>query len=252
MKTITIGRDMNCDVYVDNRMISRRHAILRIHPTGKMELVDMSTNGTYVNGIRLSSNVPFPLKRKDIVSFAHVSQLDWKLIPNPFKWVRLGLIALAAIAVAIAVVMIVRSCGNDDSYNEEEYVEKGSGHSGGNHIKSDSLKNNNASPFENSRNDVKDPSNAPNAMDNDSGEAVNHSRELPKNTDSKNDTARAKNESVLDKVMRNTPSAKRQATDAAKNSKPIDKKTGTKKADDKKKTEDEKTDTKNSVPNQMI
>ena len=247
MKTITIGRDMNCDVYVDNRMISRRHAILRIHPTGKMELVDMSTNGTYVNGIRLSSNVPFPLKRKDIVSFAHVSQLDWKLIPNPFKWVKLGLIALAAIAVVIAMVMIVRSCGNDNPYNEEEYVEKGSGHSGGNYIKSDSLKNNNTSPFEKGNNNVKDPSNEPGATGNSSGEAVNHNRELPKNANSKNDT----NESVIDKVMRNTPSAKGKAANAAKNSKSIDK-TGTKKAKDKKKADDKKTDTKNSVPNQMI
>lgn len=247
MKTITIGRDMNCDVYVDNRMISRRHAILRIHPTGKMELVDMSTNGTYVNGIRLSSNVPFPLKRKDIVSFAHVSQLDWKLIPNPFKWVRLGLIALAAIAVAIAMVMIVKSCSNNESYNEEEYVEKGSGHSKGNYIKSDSLKNNNTSPFEKGNNNVKDSSNEPSITDNGSGEAVNHNRELPKNANSKNDT----NESVIDKVMRNTPSAKRQAADATKNSKPIEK-AGNKKPNGKRKTDDKKTDTKNSVPNQMI
>ena len=51
MKTITIGRGDGADIIIDNEMISRRHAILKISTFGKMEIVDMGRNGTYVKRI---------------------------------------------------------------------------------------------------------------------------------------------------------------------------------------------------------
>ena len=53
MKTITIGRGDGCQIFIDDDLISRRHAILKISTFGKMEIVDMGKNGTFVNGIRL-------------------------------------------------------------------------------------------------------------------------------------------------------------------------------------------------------
>ncbi len=84
MKILSIGRDSGCDIVLHDHsdVISRRHAVLNITSTGKMTLIDQGRNGTYVNGIKITPNIPFPVKRNDVVSFAHVMQLDWTLIPN--------------------------------------------------------------------------------------------------------------------------------------------------------------------------
>ena len=51
MKTITIGRGDGCNIYIDDESMSRRHAIIKIPTFGEMEIVDMSKNGTSVNGV---------------------------------------------------------------------------------------------------------------------------------------------------------------------------------------------------------
>ena len=100
MKVYSIGRDAACNIVIDDNtdVISRRHAILNVAPSGKMTIVDQSHNGTYVNGIRISSNVPVPVTRKDNVSFAHVARLDWNMIPNTgatiVRWVVIGVVAV--------------------------------------------------------------------------------------------------------------------------------------------------------------
>lgn len=90
MKSLSIGRDVGCDIVLNDGkdLISRRHAILYIYPTGKMAIVDQGQNGTYVNGIKITPNVPFPVSRKDKIMFAHVLQLDWKLVPNRIAQLR--------------------------------------------------------------------------------------------------------------------------------------------------------------------
>ena len=100
MKVYSIGREVGCDIVINDNsdVISRRHATLNVASSGKMTIVDLSHNGTYVNGIRISPNVPVPVTRKDNVSFAHVARLDWNLIPNTgatiIKWVALGVLAV--------------------------------------------------------------------------------------------------------------------------------------------------------------
>lgn len=86
MKALSIGREQGCDIVINDStdVISRRHAILNISSSGKITIVDQSRNGTYVNGIRISQNVPVPVTRKDIISFAHVAKLDWNAVPNQF------------------------------------------------------------------------------------------------------------------------------------------------------------------------
>ena len=108
MKVYSIGREVGCDIVINDttNVVSRRHAILNVASSGKMTIVDQSQNGTYVNGIRVSPNVPVPVTRKDNVSFAHIARLDWNLIPNPrARIMQYALLVAAAIALVIGVVL---------------------------------------------------------------------------------------------------------------------------------------------------
>ena len=106
MKAYSIGRESGCDIviYDSTDVVSRRHAVLNVHPNGKMFIVDQSRNGTYVNGIRVTPNVPVPVSRKDIISFAHVVKLDWSQVPATNLWMQVaawvvGVLLLAAIGI---------------------------------------------------------------------------------------------------------------------------------------------------------
>lgn len=103
MKVYSIGREGGCDIVLNDPsdVISRRHAVLNVSPSGKMTIVDQSTNGTYVNGMRISSGVPYPVTRKDSISFAHVARLNWDLIPSSnqyLKYVVIGVVPLLLIS----------------------------------------------------------------------------------------------------------------------------------------------------------
>lgn len=102
MKVYSIGRGQDCDIVIaDNSdVVSRHHAVLTIFPSGKMCITDQSTNGTYVNGIKISPNVAVPVTRKDSVSFAHVSKLDWKLVP---KFTPVWVWGIVGIVVAVVL-----------------------------------------------------------------------------------------------------------------------------------------------------
>lgn len=102
MKTISIGRDDQCNIVLIDKtsVVSRRHAVITIDNWGKMTITDYSANGTYINGIKMSSNVPVPITRKDTISFAHVADLDWRLVPN----VRRKLLSTTSIAGSVIVI----------------------------------------------------------------------------------------------------------------------------------------------------
>jgi len=128
MKTITIGRGDGCGIFIDDYRISRSHALLKIHTFGKMEIVDMGKNGTWVNGIRLRPGVPFPVKRKDVVNFADAAQLNWNLVEDPLKTYKIvGIIAGIVIVTIIAIALIASYLNNGTSVSTESY-------SGGNPI----------------------------------------------------------------------------------------------------------------------
>lgn len=107
MKTYSIGRDTNCDIVINDKtdVVSRRHALINVFPSGKMTIVDQSSNGTYVNGIRVSPNVPVPVTRKDIISLAHIVRLDWNMVPKSNEWVKYVLIAFVSLILLNAAVM---------------------------------------------------------------------------------------------------------------------------------------------------
>lgn len=118
MKTITIGRESSCTICINDERISRRHALIKIHDTGKMEIVDLSTNGTYVNGIKLAKNVPFPVTRKNSVVFAHARQLDWNDVPNPMRMIKIVLLSLLGLIVmALIIIFSVKACNKVPEYN---------------------------------------------------------------------------------------------------------------------------------------
>lgn len=107
MKVITIGRDPSCSIVINDPQISRRHAIVRVSDLGKIEIVDLSSNGTSVNGNPLRKNVPCPVTRKNQITFAGVSKLNWDDIPNParlYKWIGIGILGIVTLAIIIAMV----------------------------------------------------------------------------------------------------------------------------------------------------
>lgn len=117
MKTITIGRDASCTICINDERISRRHALIKIHNTGKMEIVDLSSNGTYVNGIKLAKNVPFPVTRKNSVVLAHARQLDWNDVPDPMRLVKIALLSiLGLIVLTFIIVFSIKSCDKAPEY----------------------------------------------------------------------------------------------------------------------------------------
>ena len=105
-KIYTIGRDEGCDIVIPDStdVISRLHATIRVEPNDKIFITDQSRNGTYVNGMKMSSNVEIPISRKDVVSFAHIYNLDWSLVPkqksNTIKVVAIILLIAALLGLA--------------------------------------------------------------------------------------------------------------------------------------------------------
>ena len=99
MKVYSIGREGGCDIVINDPsdVISRRHAVLNVSPSGKMTIVDQSTNGTYVNGMRINSGVPYPVTRKDSISFAHVARLNWDLIPSSNQTLKYAAIVVISL-----------------------------------------------------------------------------------------------------------------------------------------------------------
>lgn len=84
IKQFTIGRGDDCQIRVQDQTqkVSRNHATLKITKNGKMFIIDHSTNGTWVNGVKISQSVDYPIKRGDTVSFGHAAELNWELVPR--------------------------------------------------------------------------------------------------------------------------------------------------------------------------
>lgn len=127
MKVYSIGREMDCDIVINDNtdVISRRHAILSVDNFGKMTITDQSQNGTYVNGIRLSSNVAVPVSRRDNISFAQISRLDWSLIPNPtkiYKYIAASILGILLLAFLIWGGLKLFNGGNSNKPSVENQV----------------------------------------------------------------------------------------------------------------------------------
>lgn len=123
MKALSIGREQGCDIVINDStdVISRRHAILNISSSGKITIVDQSRNGTYVNGIRISQNVPVPVTRKDIISFAHVAKLDWNAVPksnSTMGYIIMGIVGVLVITCGLFAYQYMKPGDSDSNKGE--------------------------------------------------------------------------------------------------------------------------------------
>lgn len=114
-KIYTIGRDSSCDIVIQDPtdIISRLHATIRVESNKKIYITDQSRNGTFVNGIKMASNVEIPVSREDVISFAHIYNFDWNSIPkqkNNFMYIILFAVLVGIIAGGIVFFM----SGRDD------------------------------------------------------------------------------------------------------------------------------------------
>lgn len=78
-----LGRDRGCDVVAEGKGVSRRHAVIQ-HAAGSYLLTDQSSNGTRVNGARLTK--PHSLRPGDVITIG-TSEFRWQtkepLRPGP-------------------------------------------------------------------------------------------------------------------------------------------------------------------------
>lgn len=105
-KTYTIGRDTQCDIIINDQtdVISRVHAVLRMKGRKKITITDQSRNGTYINGIRMISNVEVPVSRNDVISFAHIRELDWSEVPGASSsWGKYLLVSALAVFILAGI-----------------------------------------------------------------------------------------------------------------------------------------------------
>jgi len=105
----TIGSLPRNDIVIEHKDVSRSHAQLLEKVTGEIVITDSgSTNGTYVNGQKISVQV---LRQGDRVLIANKYPLDWENVfgkePKP-QPKRLKKILIPAAAVAAAAIII---CG---------------------------------------------------------------------------------------------------------------------------------------------
>jgi len=73
--SLTVGRDPNCDIEISDPQVSRQHACIKCQ--GDLTVIeDMgSTNGTFVNGMRLTS--PHTLDNGDVISLGDAVTLTY-------------------------------------------------------------------------------------------------------------------------------------------------------------------------------
>jgi hypothetical protein len=83
-RMIFVGRSANNDIVLLNKMVSKLHAYFCQLPGSRvMQLVDMnSTNGTFINGDRLSPSVKTNLDDADVISFGPETKLEFFSVPG--------------------------------------------------------------------------------------------------------------------------------------------------------------------------
>jgi hypothetical protein len=82
MKIFKVGRSSQNDIIIQdqNERVSRFHAEIRVNPRGAIEIIDHSSNGTWVNGDRLQKGYTYNIRFGDDIRFANIYKLDWSKV----------------------------------------------------------------------------------------------------------------------------------------------------------------------------
>lgn len=109
MRALKIGRSEDCHIILEDpqNLISRTHAILRFYPLGKMEIVPMGTNKTYINGKEAKNGKAWKVSRKDVISFAHAKDLDWGKVPNPYAKIYKTIASAVFVILFLFVILLL-------------------------------------------------------------------------------------------------------------------------------------------------
>lgn len=102
-----IGRNSACQISFSSfDDVSDKHAYLCKLSDGRVVIIDNnSTNGTYVNGAKISG--PYYLKKGDLVNISGLHPLNWEAVyPTPINIKYKPFIAIAA-AVALLIILLV-------------------------------------------------------------------------------------------------------------------------------------------------
>ncbi|HIE57803.1 MAG TPA: FHA domain-containing protein [Anaerolineales bacterium] len=86
---LVIGREAACEITIDDKTISRRHAKIN-HLNGRYFIADLgSSNGTFINGNRLGSS-PVPLAPGDQIQLGTAVTLVFEPLVSPEAPTRIG------------------------------------------------------------------------------------------------------------------------------------------------------------------
>jgi len=67
---VIVGRSDRAHVRIDSASVSQDHAVFRPFPDGSWQVIDReSTNGTFVNGVRIAPGVPTRLREGCVLRF---------------------------------------------------------------------------------------------------------------------------------------------------------------------------------------
>jgi hypothetical protein len=68
---VTLGRARNNDIVIDDGSVSKFHATFTKNPDGRWALTDKSTNGTRLDGVKLTKDKAAPLGSGSVITIAH-------------------------------------------------------------------------------------------------------------------------------------------------------------------------------------
>lgn len=122
MRKITIGRGRECDIRIDDLTdaVSRRQAVIKVSPSGKMEIYDTSTNGTFVNGKRIEKPMGVRIRRGDTVNFAGIADLDWNKVKDPYRGIKLMMLAAILFLIVVAACFFIFIYGKESKEPQVE------------------------------------------------------------------------------------------------------------------------------------
>lgn len=125
-RVLTIGRDESCDIHINDNtdVVSRHHAFVEVGRFGKYYIVDQSTNGTYVNGLRIPPQQKYEIRRGDEVSLAHTSLLNWEQVPkdNSLTYIIVGVVSALIVVAAVMAVLFYFDGKQSSSATDIEWV----------------------------------------------------------------------------------------------------------------------------------